>query len=109
MSNGASGVAERLLEAAALRGEFEAHLSVEEAGVWKPARAAYEFAADRCGVHVADMLLVAVHPWDTDGALRAGASAAWVNRVGSVYPTYFSGPHYTASSLVDLAAQLERS
>jgi 2-haloacid dehalogenase len=108
LSNGATTVAERLLDNAGLRGEFEALLSVEDAGVWKPARAAYEFAARRCGVDVADLLLVAVHPWDTDGAIRAGASAAWIDRTGSVYPPYFSPPQYTASSLVELADQLDR-
>jgi 2-haloacid dehalogenase len=109
LSNGASTVAERSLEAAGLRGEFEALLSVEEAGAWKPAPAAYQFAARRCGVDVADLLLVAVHPWDTDGAVRAGAAAAWVDRAGSPYPPYFSRPQYTARSLVELAHQLEHA
>lgn len=107
LSNGASSVAERLLGEAGLRGEFEALLSVEDAGVWKPARAAYEYAARRCDVDVADLLLVAVHPWDTDGAARAGASAAWINRGVSSYPRYFLPPQYTASSLLDLADQLD--
>ena len=108
LSNGASSVAEQLLGDAGLHAEFEAFLSVEDAGAWKPARAAYEFAAQRCAVDVADLLLVAVHPWDTDGAARAGASAAWINRGRSFYPGYFSRPHYTARSLVDLADQLDR-
>ena len=107
LSNGAAIVAERLLGGAGLHDEFEAFLSVEDAGAWKPARAAYEFAARRCEVDVADLLLVAVHPWDTDGAARAGASAAWINRGNSFYPGYFSRPHCTARSLVDLADQLD--
>jgi hypothetical protein len=27
------------------------------------------------------MLLVGVHPWDIDGAGRAGMSGAWINRL----------------------------
>ena len=41
MSNGAAAVAEELLGDAGLRGEFEHVLSVEDAGVWKPAPGSY--------------------------------------------------------------------
>jgi 2-haloacid dehalogenase len=80
LSNGSAQVAERLFARAAIRQEFEALLSVEDAGAWKPARAAYEYAARTCGTEPGDMLLVAVHPWDIDGAARAGMSTAWINR-----------------------------
>ena len=40
LSNGAASVAEGLLERAGLRDRFELLLTVEDAGVWKPARAA---------------------------------------------------------------------
>ena len=49
LTNGATEVAERLFSAAGIRDEFEALLSVEDAGAWKPARASYEYAA-RCAV-----------------------------------------------------------
>ncbi len=49
LTNGATEVAERLFSAAGIRDEFEALLSVEDAGAWKPARASYEYAARTCG------------------------------------------------------------
>lgn len=107
LTNGATSVAERLFSDAGIRGEFEQLLSVEDAGTWKPGRAAYAYAADACGTQLGDMLLVAVHPWDIDGAARAGMSTAWVNRGGKPYPDYFSAPTYTVSSLPALAAELE--
>ena len=33
-----------------------------------------------------EMVLVAVHPWDVDGARRAGLQTAWVNRSGGAFP-----------------------
>ena len=81
-------------------------LSVEQAGVWKPAPGAYAYALERCGVEAAAAMLVAVHPWDTDGARLAGMTSAWVNRAGGPYPAYFLTPNLDAVSLLDLAQQL---
>ncbi|MEO5832746.1 MAG: haloacid dehalogenase type II [Nakamurella sp.] len=106
LTNGASQVAERLLTGAGLRDEFDELLSVDDADGWKPTRAAYAYAAAACGVDPADMMLVAVHPWDIDGARRAGLRAAWVNRGGAPYPGSFTSPTVTASSLVELARLL---
>lgn len=106
LSNGAASVAEGLFERAGVRERFEALLSVEDAGVWKPAPGSYAYAARRCDVEPSQMLLVAVHPWDIDGAHRAGLRTAWVNRAGGRYPAYFSTPDRTASGIDDLAAQL---
>ena len=106
LTNGSAQVAERLLAAAGVREEFEALLSVEDAGVWKPARASYEYAARVCGTEPADMLLVAVHPWDIDGAARAGMGTAWINRDGGPYPAVFTPPALTAAGLTELAGQL---
>jgi len=106
LSNGSAQVAERLLAAAGIRDQFETLLSVEDAGVWKPAGAAYEYAARTCGTELPDMLLVAVHPWDIDGAARAGMTTAWINRGDTPYADCCTPPSRTASGLTDLARQL---
>lgn len=106
MSNGAATVAEHLLTRAGVRAEFEQVLSVEDAGTWKPAAAAYEFAAARCGVPAGELVMVAVHPWDLDGAARAGLRTAWVNRGARRYPAYATPPTYTVASVGELAAAL---
>ncbi len=72
LSNGATSVADRLLTAGGIRDRFEQLLSVEQAGAWKPAPAAYAYAVEACGVPAEEMVLVACHPWDVDGARRAG-------------------------------------
>ncbi|MGV8964666.1 MAG: haloacid dehalogenase type II [Cellulomonas sp.] len=108
LSNGARVVAERLFARAGVSSHFEVLLSVEDAGVWKPASAAYAYAAAKCAVEPADMMLVAVHPWDIDGADRAGLRTAWINRTGARYPEYFRAPTLEATSLPHLAHLLAR-
>jgi 2-haloacid dehalogenase len=105
LSNGAASVAEGLLQRAGIRDHFEALLSVEEAGAWKPAARAYTFALGRCAVEAQDAVLVAVHPWDIDGAARAGLGTAWINRTDAPYPGHFRTPDHTVASLADLAVR----
>lgn len=99
LSNGASLVAERLLGDAGLLDEFERLLSVDDAPAWKPSRLAYEYAADQCGVGSQEMVLVATHPWDIDGAIRAGLGAVWVDRHEGYYPQTFSAPTHTVPGI----------
>ncbi len=106
LTNGSSKVAEELFAGAGIGDLFERLLSVEDAGIWKPARRSYGYAARTCDAELGDMLLVAVHPWDIDGAARAGMSTAWINRDGVEYPPYFTAPQYTLARLTDLPARL---
>ncbi|NUR09772.1 MAG: haloacid dehalogenase type II [Nocardioidaceae bacterium] len=103
LSNGASSVAEALLDRAGLRDRFERLLSVEQAGAWKPTARAYEYAAQELEAKPEELLLVAVHPWDVDGARRAGLQAAWVNRSAGAYPRTFTEPTYTVEGIEALA------
>jgi 2-haloacid dehalogenase len=102
LSNGAASVAERLLTSANIRDRFEKLLSVEDAGAWKPAARSYEYAAEVCDVKPDEMVLVAVHPWDVDGALRAGLRSCWVNRSGGPFPATFLEPTYTVGNLEEI-------
>ena len=107
LSNGATTVAAGLFEGAGIAPLFETLLSVEDAPRWKPAREAYEHALTACAIDdPADAMLVATHPWDIDGAHRAGLRTAWIRRADEYYPAYFSRPDVVASSVVDLARQL---
>jgi len=108
LSNGATTVAHGLLERAQISQHFERLLSVEDAGVWKPAPRAYAYAGEQCGVELIDMMLVAVHPWDIDGAHRAGLGTAWINRTDATYPDYFTRPTLEATSVSHLAQLLSR-
>jgi 2-haloacid dehalogenase len=107
LSNGSAGVADRLLQAAGVRDRFERLLTVEDAGVWKPAPRAYAYALEECEVEPTDAMLVAVHPWDIDGARRAGMATAWIDRSDGRYPSYFGRPDVEVASLTELADVLK--
>ena len=109
LSNGAASVAHGLLERAGLAEHVEQTLSVEDAGIWKPARAAYAHGCDRMGVAPGAAMLVAVHPWDLDGAARAGLRTCWVDRAAAPYPSYFRRPDLVVGGFDELAQRLGES
>jgi len=52
-------------------------------------------------------MLVAVHPWDIDGAARAGLQTAWIDRSGTApYPPYLTKSDVTVPGVDDLAHTL---
>ncbi|WP_422129145.1 hypothetical protein [Streptomyces misionensis] len=51
-------------------------------------------------------LLIAVHPWDVDGASRAGLRTAWLCRTPRPYPATHRPADVTAASLPELADRL---
>lgn len=106
LSNGAAQVAETLLGRAGIREHFERVLSVEDAGVWKPAPGSYAYAARELGVDPSGMVLVAVHPWDVDGAARAGCASAFLDRSGLPYPAHLRAPDHVVTSVGELAGAL---
>ncbi len=109
LSNGAAAVAQGLLERAGIADLFDRMLSVSDAPAWKPDPRAYAYALEATGVPAEEAMLVAVHPWDVDGAARAGLRSAWVNRTIGAYPAYARVPEVFASELTDLARQLGAS
>jgi 2-haloacid dehalogenase len=89
---------------------FDAILSAELAGAYKPAPEAYLTAARLLGVAPGELMLVAAHPSDLAGARAAGLRTAFVDRPlehGPGSPAR-SDPEadVSASSLPELAAQL---
>ncbi|ODA70569.1 Haloacetate dehalogenase H-2 [Streptomyces sp. AVP053U2] len=106
MTNGSSQLTERLLSRAGLMECFETHLDVSGPRRWKPAPAAYQYVVEQAGVRPDEAVLVAVHPWDIDGAQRAGLDGAWLRRGAAHYPRTMLPPTYTAEDLRELAPAL---
>ncbi|WP_432483277.1 haloacid dehalogenase type II [Kineococcus esterisolvens] len=105
-TNGSAVQCEGLLERAGLRGDFAHVLSVEDAGPWKPHPDAYAHALRTCGLVAAGSLFTAVHPWDLDGAARAGFPTAWLDRDGRPYPSASPAPDLVAPGVDALAEVL---
>ncbi|MEU9397162.1 haloacid dehalogenase type II [Streptomyces sp. NPDC048324] len=106
MTNGSVASTERLLDRAGVLHCFEVLSDVSGPRCWKPAPAAYRHAVERVGVRPERAMLVAVHPWDIDGARRAGLQAAWLRRGASVYPRTMTPPTRGAQDLRELADEL---
>ncbi len=109
MTNGSRAVTRGLLERAGVLDCFEELLDVQGPRVWKPAPAAYRWALDRLSVRAGEALMVAVHPWDVDGARRAGLHGAWLRRGAVGYPSAMAPPSLTAEDLRDLARLLAQA
>ena len=105
-SNGGTSNAERLLERGGVRDAFSHVLSVDDARAWKPSHRAYAYAAHAAATDLAACVMVAVHPWDTDGAKRAGMRAAWVDRDDERYPSYAMAPDWVIPGIDALAPAL---
>ena len=105
-TNGAAASAQQLLERAGLADLAERFLSVEDAGRWKPHARSYAYALGQCGVQPDQAALVAVHPWDTDGASRSGLSSGWVDRRDVPYPDVFLPPDVSGPDLPAVARAL---
>jgi hypothetical protein len=85
---------------------FSARAGTSRVGARSRAATALDaYALSRCGVLAAEAMLVTVHPWDTDGARRAGLSAAWVNRA-RIDGTRDHGLHET-STLIGRSLAME--
>jgi 2-haloacid dehalogenase len=106
LTNGSVPLSEDMLSRAGVLDLLERRMSVRDARRWKPAARPYRHAAARCGVSVDQMALVAVHPWDTDGAQRAGLTTGWINRKDRPYPECFLRPDVTGSDLPAVAHAL---
>jgi 2-haloacid dehalogenase len=106
LTNGATAISDRMLDGAGVLPLLEHRLSVEVPKRWKPHPDAYRYAAEVCGVELAAMALVAVHPWDVDGAHRAGLTGVWVDLRKTPYPPAFLPPDLQVPDLETLADML---
>ncbi|MCA0846758.1 haloacid dehalogenase type II [Salipiger thiooxidans] len=82
LSNGSPDMLEGAVASAGLGDRLDAVISVEEVGVFKPARAVYDLVGTHFGTEPAQVLFVSSNGWDAAGAAAYGFTTAWVNRAG---------------------------
>jgi 2-haloacid dehalogenase len=107
LTNGSAAMSERMFTEGGILPLLEHRLDVSTPQRWKPHPASYEYAAEVCGVPVDRMALVAVHPWDIDGARRAGLQGYYLDRRSTPYPKAFLPPDLTATDMLALADALQ--
>lgn len=106
LTNSTFAVAEAQLTSAGLRDHFDQVLSADDVQALKPAPAPYLSVAERFGVAIGDVRLVAAHSWDVSGALAAGASAAFIARPGMVLSPLGPQPDIVATDIADAVEQI---
>ena len=83
LSNGTPAMLAAAVEQVYLLGSFEAVLSVEEVGVYKPDPRVYQLALDRLALAREQILFLSSNGWDAAGAKSFGLRTCWVNRSGA--------------------------
>ena len=83
LSNGTPAMLHAATASAGIAAMFDAVISVEEAGVFKPDPAVYALTGPRLGVTPPEVLFVSSNGWDVAGAAAFGFVTVWVNRAGA--------------------------
>ncbi|MGE3992029.1 haloacid dehalogenase type II [Pseudorhodoplanes sp.] len=107
LSNGTPAMLEAVVRNAGLGSVFDAVLSVEEVGVYKPSRKVYQLAVDRLGIPEANMCFLSSNAWDAYAASAFGMQVVWCNRYGQRPERLPGKPDDEIKSLDDLPALLE--
>lgn len=80
LSNGTPKMLAAAVDAAGLDGRFEAVISVEEAGVFKPHPDVYQLAPARLGLPREQICFLSSNGWDAWSAKAFGFRVLWCNR-----------------------------
>ena len=103
LTNSTEEVARAQLEHAGLFDRFDLVLSADMVRRLKPAPEPYRMAAERLGVAVGEVRLVAAHAWDVAGAAGAGCATAFVARPGKVLDPLAERPGIVGADLGEVA------
>jgi 2-haloacid dehalogenase len=82
LTNSSSSALKAQLQNAGLTQYFDEAISVESVRRFKPDLEVYRSAAAHLGAQPGELLLIAAHPWDVFGAMKAGWQGAFVARNG---------------------------
>jgi len=108
-SNGSAEAVDALLAQAGLRSFFLDVVSVDEVKSFKPNPGVYAHFLRRASTTGANAWLISSNPFDVIGALSAGMRAAWIRRTADAFfDPWGMEPSLTVSTLVDLAARMDR-
>ncbi|HEV2066318.1 MAG TPA: haloacid dehalogenase type II [Thermomicrobiales bacterium] len=106
LTNSTTEVGELQVTNAGLRDLFEQTLSGDSVQRLKPAPEPYRMAAERLGIPIERLRLVAAHAWDIAGALNAGCAAAFVARPGQVLDPEGAQPDIIGADLGEVADRI---
>ena len=109
LSNGSPDMLDGAVEFAGVREWLDAVLSVEDVGIFKPARVVYDMVGKRFGTTPDQVLFVSSNGWDAAAAAGYGFHTVWENRAGEPMDRLPAKPSHVLSDLTgipDLAGSL---
>ncbi len=96
------------IEHAGLTGLFDALLSTDAVGTYKPDPRAYDMGRERLGLAVEEAVFVASSGWDATGAKWFGYETFWLNRLGQPKEALSAEPDATGRTMNDVTAYLDQ-
>ncbi len=102
LSNGTPAMLAAAVAGAGLAGLFDAVLSVEEVGAFKPDRRVYQLAVDRLGIPSSAIAFVSSNGWDAYAASAFGMRVVWCNRYRQRRERLPGEPNCEITTLADL-------
>lgn len=106
LSNGSPAMLAAAVQSASLTPLFDAVLSVEAVGVFKPHPSVYQLAPDRLGLAPEQICFVSANGWDAFSAKAFGMRVAWCNRFGQVAERIPAPPDVQMTTLAELPGLL---
>lgn len=82
LSNGSPAMLEAAVRSAGIAHLLEFTVSIEDAGIYKPAPQVYRLAAERLKLRADRISFQSSNAWDAVGATAYGFQVVWVNRFG---------------------------
>ena len=102
LSNGSPMMLQAAVDSAGLVGLFDAILSVEEVGVYKPHPKVYQLAVDRLSAPASAISFQSSNAWDAYAASAFGMKVVWCNRYGQMPERLPGSPDREIRSLAEL-------
>ena len=102
LSNGSPAMLDGAVDFAGVRDQLDAILSVEDVGIFKPARAVYHMVGARFGTDKSEVLFVSANGWDAACGAAYGFHTAWVNRAGEPMDRLAGQPSHILSDLTTI-------
>jgi 2-haloacid dehalogenase len=107
LSNGAPDTLGELVANSGLAPLFDAVLSVDLVGVFKPDMRVYALAEERLGLPREEIGFVSSNCWDAVGAGNYGFTVFWINRLGMPADPHGQAPDHVIVGLDQIAPLLQ--
>jgi 2-haloacid dehalogenase len=102
LSNGSPDMLDGAVSSAVLQSVLDGVLSVQDVGVYKPAKVVYDMVGKHFDCTPDQVLFVSSNGWDAAAAAGYGFQTAWVNRAGEPMDRLYAKPHHVLSDLTTI-------